>query len=294
MNKYIDLHLHSHYSDGLHPPFELVRMAAERGIGAIAIADHDSVEGIDEAMDAGESLGVEVIPAVELSVSYRGYRDVHLLGYLIDHRDLQFAARLKEFRAGREERGRAILDRINARLSWEKKGSIDYEEVLEVAGGAVGRPHIARVMIAKGFARSIEDAFNRYLGPCNVPKFHISVADAVQEVRRIGGVAVLAHPPSISDNQGTVKNIIIALSDMGMEGIEVYSNMCYKEDINYFNNIALQLGLLVTGGSDYHGFDEEVELGAIRGGMKVSYDLLEKLKDAVEEREVTVKKAQAE
>jgi hypothetical protein len=293
MEKHVDLHIHSRYSDGLHPPAELVRMAAEKGLRAIAIADHDSVEGIDEAMEAGERLGVEIIPAVELSVSYGGFRDDHLLGYLIDHRDPIFSAMLKEFRISRDDRGRAILDRINARLSWEKKGSIAYEEVLEIAGGAVGRPHIARVMIAKGFSRSIEDAFNRYLGPCNVPKLHLSVADAVEEVKRIGGVAVLAHPSSISDNRSTLRDIITALSETGLEGIEVYSNMCYKEDIIYFNNLARQLGLLVTGGSDYHGFDANEEIGIVRGGIRVPYDRLQKLKDAVEKREGTVKRARA-
>jgi predicted metal-dependent phosphoesterase TrpH len=280
MKKCVDLHLHSLYSDGLHPPSELVRMAAEKGLQAIAIADHDSVEGIDEATAAGEGLGVEVIPAVELSVSFRGYRDVHLLGYLIDHHDPLFAARLEEFRISREERGRAILERINARLSWEKKGSIAYEEVLEVAGGAVGRPHIARVLMGKGLARSIEDAFEKYLEPCNVPKFQIHIADAIAEVKRIGGVSVLAHPPSISKNLVTLKNIIHNLSEMGLDGLELFSNMCYKEDIIYFNNLATQLGLLVTGGSDYHGFHDDEEVGKLRGGMTIPYELVERLRDA--------------
>lgn len=280
MKKCVDLHLHSLYSDGLHPPSELVRMAAEKGLKAIAIADHDSVEGIDEAMAAGESLGVEVIPAVELSVSWRGYRDVHLLGYMIDHHDPLFAARLEEFRIRRDDRGRAILERINDRLSWEKKGSIAYEEVLEVAGGAVGRPHIARVLMGKGLARSIENAFEKYLEPCNVPKFQIHIADAIAEVKRIGGVAVLAHPPSISKNLLTLKNIIHNLSEMGLDGLELFSNMCYKEDIIYFNNLATQLGLLVTGGSDYHGFHDDEEVGKLRGGMTIPYELLERLRDA--------------
>jgi len=293
MEKHVDLHLHSRYSDGLHRPAELVRMAAEKGLRAIAIADHDSVEGIDEAMEAGARLGVEIIPAVELSVSYQGYRDVHLLGYLIDHRDPLFAAMLKEFRISREDRGRAILERINARLSWEKKGSITYDEVLENAGGAVGRPHIARVMIAKGFSRSIEDAFNRYLGPCNVPKLHLSVPDAVEEVKRIGGVAVLAHPSSICDNRSTLKNIITALSSAGLEGIEVYSNMCYKDDTYFFNNLAVQLGLAITGGSDYHGIEDDVEIGRGRGELAVPYRLVETLKDVRERRDGTARKAHA-
>ena len=135
-------------------------------------------------------------------------------------------------------------------------------------------------MIAKGFSRSIEDAFNRYLGPCNVPKLHLSVADAMEEVKRIGGVAVLAHPSSISDNRSTLKDIITALSELGLEGIEVYSNMCYKEDIIYFNNLATQLALLVTGGSDYHGFHDDEEVGKLRGGMTIPYELVERLRDA--------------
>jgi 3',5'-nucleoside bisphosphate phosphatase len=293
MKKCVDLHLHSHYSDGLHPPSELVRMAAERGIRAIAIADHDSVEGIDEAMEAGQRLGVEVIPAVELSVSLRGYRDVHLLGYLIDHHDPLFAARLEEFRVNRNDRGRAILERINARLLGEKKKCIPYEEVLAVAGGAVGRPHIARVLMGNGLARSIEDAFEKYLGPCNVPRFQIHIADAIAEVKRIGGVAVLAHPPSISKNMVTLKNIIHNLSDMGLDGLELFSNMCYKEDIIYFNNLATQLGILVTGGSDYHGFHEDEEVGKLRGGTTIPYELVERLRDAHAQNSGSMKKVLA-
>jgi len=280
MKKYVDLHLHSHYSDGLHPPSELVRMAADKGLRAIAIADHDSVAGIDEALEAGELVGVEVIPAVELSVSYRDLRDVHLLGYLINHHDPLFAARLEEFRLSRDDRGRTILERINARLSWEKKKNIAYEEVLAVAGGSVGRPHIARVLINNGHARSIEDAFEKYLEPCNVPKFHIHIAEAITEIKRIGGVAVLAHPPSISKNMVTLKEIIRNLSEMGLDGLELFSNMCYKEDISYFNNLASQLGLLVTGGSDYHGFNEDEEIGKLRGGITVPYELVARLRDA--------------
>jgi predicted metal-dependent phosphoesterase TrpH len=275
----VDLHIHSSYSDGIHTPAELVRMAAEKGLRAIAITDHDSVQGIDEAMEAGKHLGVEVIPAVELSVAYRGYRDVHLLGYLINHRDNAFIAKLAELQNSRDERGRAIVDRINARLSRENKGCIAYEEVLAVAGGALGRPHIARILIEKGFAHNIEDAFKKYLEPCNVPKVHVTLAEALAEVKRIKGVTVLAHPPSISKNRATLKNVIKELAEIGLDGLEVYSNMCYKDDIIFFNNLASQLGLVVTGGSDYHGFSDDVEMGLARSRSAVTYRLLEMLKE---------------
>jgi predicted metal-dependent phosphoesterase TrpH len=277
--KYIDLHLHSHYSDGLHSPGEMVRLAAEKGVRAIALTDHDSVDGIDEALAVGESLGVEVIPAVELSVAFRGYRDVHLLGYLIDHRDHAFAAMLATFRKSRDERGRTIVDRINDRLSRDNRESITYEEVLAVAEGAVGRPHIARVLIGKGLARNIEDAFDKFLKPCNVAKFQIPLAEAISEIRRIGGVAVLAHPSSISAERTILKAMIGEMVTMGLDGLEVFSNMCYKVDISFINDLATQLGLAVTGGSDYHGFDDDVEIGLGRGGQAVSYRLVEILKD---------------
>jgi predicted metal-dependent phosphoesterase TrpH len=289
--KYVDLHLHSRYSDGLQTPGELVRMAAEKGLRAIALTDHDSVDGIDEALSAGERLGVEVIPAVELSVAFRGYRDVHLLGYLIDHRDQAFAAKLEAFRKNRDERGRTIVDRINDRLSRDNRGCITYEEVLAVAGGAVGRPHIARVLIGKGLARDIEDAFDKFLMPCNVPKFQILMAEAITEIKRIGGVAVLAHPSSISAERTILKTMIGEMVTMGLDGLEVFANMCYKDDINYFNDFATRLGLAVTGGSDYHGFDDDVEIGLGRGGLAVSYRLVKALKDVQERRDrsITIK-----
>jgi 3',5'-nucleoside bisphosphate phosphatase len=279
MEQYVDLHLHSRYSDGVLSPAELVRLAAEKGLRAIALADHDSVDGIDEALAEGARLGVEVIPAVELSVAFRGYRDVHLLGYLIDHRDPAFTAMLADFRRTREERGRAIIGRINARLAHENKGSITHEEVLALAAGAMGRPHIARVLVAKGFARNVQDAFVRYLGPCNVPKFYIPMAEALGEVKRIKGVAVLAHPSSVSENRATLKIVIKELAAMGLDGLEVFNNMADNDDTGFFANLAGRLGLAVTGGSDYHGFEEDVEMGSGRGGLAVDYRLVEALKN---------------
>jgi hypothetical protein len=293
MEKYVDLHIHSRYSDGIHTPAELVQMAAERGLQAIAITDHDSVDGVDEAIEAGERLGVEVIPAVELSVYFRSYRDVHLLGYFIDHHDDAFSAKLAEFQKSRDERGRAILERINVRLSSENKGSIAYEEVLAIAGGAVGRPHIARILIGKGFARDIEDAFKKYLEPCNVPKVRVTLVEGLAELKRIGGVAVLAHPPSISKNRVTLKNVIKELAEIGLEGLEVFSNMCYTEDIIFFNNLASHFGLAITGGSDYHGFFDDVEIGLARSGSPVPYRCVEMLKQLRDRREWTGKNARA-
>ncbi|KAF0220067.1 MAG: phosphotransferase domain-containing [Geobacteraceae bacterium] len=278
MERYIDLHIHSCHSDGLHTPTELVEMAAAKGLKAIAIADHDSVAGIDEAVEAGNRLGVEVIPAVELSVEFKHYHDVHLLGYCIDHNDTDFQEKLAEFRRRRNARGEAIVERINGRLSSEKKGSISYEEVLAAADGALGRPHIARILIDKGFARNLQDAFRKYLDPCNVPKLYFPMADALAEIRRIKGVSVLAHPPSITEDRTTLRNIIHELAAMGLDGLEVFNNMCYNDDMIFFESVAMQLELVMTGGSDFHGFEDDIEIGVGRGGLAVAYHRLVALK----------------
>jgi hypothetical protein len=285
MKKNVDLHLHSYHSDGIHSPEALVRMAAEKGLRAIALTDHDSVDGIDEALASGERHGVEVIPAVELSVTYRGYHDVHLLGYLIDHHDQDFAARLAAFRKSRDERGQIIVDRINTKLSIENRGAITYGEVLAVAGGAVGRPHIARVLISKGLARDIDNAFDKFLKTCNVSKFQFPMDVAIAEIKRIGGVAVLAHPPSISAERTILKKTIEEMVTIGLDGLEVFSNMCYKDDINFFNDMATRMGLTITGGSDYHGIDDGLEIGIGARGLDDSYIWVNALRAVQEKRE---------
>jgi predicted metal-dependent phosphoesterase TrpH len=280
MEYYVDLHLHSRHSDGVHTPEELVRIASGKGLRAIAIADHDSIDGIDSALEEGARLGVEVLPAVELSVSYSSLRDVHLLGYLIDHHDQPFVSRLDGLRRSREERVEAILAKINGRLTGERREPISYGEVLEQAGGAVGRPHIARVLMGRGYCRDMDEAFDRYLEPCNVPKPRFPIADAIKEIKRAGGLAVLAHPTSMTSNLVAVGNLIREYRTMGLDGLEVYSNMCYKDDIIFIKNLARQMGLLVTGGSDYHGHRPDEELGELRGGTKIPYLVVEKLKEA--------------
>ncbi len=284
MKQYVDLHIHSRYSDGVHSPAALVAMAAAKGLKAIAIADHDSVSGIDEAIAAAVDCGIEVIPAVELSVEYKSYRDIHLLGYCINHRDAQLAEKLATFCTRRDIRGRAIVDRINAKLATEGVGSISYDEVATLASGALGRPHIARILIQHGYARDSEDAFNRYLVPCDVSKQYFPMEEALTEIRRVGGVAVLAHPTTITEDRPMLGALIREMADLGLDGLEVFNNMCYKDDMIYFESLAAGMGLTMTGGSDFHGFEGDVEIGSGRGGLAVAYRWVSALKMIAEKR----------
>ncbi len=283
--QYIDLHLHSTCSDGAFSPAELVERAGKAGLTAIAIADHDSVTGISEAVTAGEMRGIEVIPAVELSVQFGGWQDIHLLGYGIDYADSGFLERLNGFRQRRERRNVEILERVNERLANEGRSGLELSQVLAYARDAIGRPHIARALIDRGYVKSVEDAFQRYLVPCNVPKAYWPIDDAIAGIRRVGGAAVLAHPTTISTDRQELRQAIRELADLGLDGVEAFNNLAQPDEMEFLRRLAGELGLLVTGGSDFHGIEEGLEMGKGRGGMRFSADLLAPLKKRLAERQ---------
>ena len=278
MNKYADLHIHTIHSDGCYSPSQVVTMAAEKGLKAIAIADHDSVSGIDEAQLKGKQLGVEVVPAVELSIGFRDFHDIHLLGYYIDHQDKSFAAKLAEFRRARDLRGKGIVEKINHKLASERKAGISYDELIDTAQESLGRLHIARLLVERGHARHVQDAFVRYLLPCDVPKRYFPLQEALEEIARIGGVSVLAHPQSISEDRRVLTSLIREMKKMGLDGLEVFNNLCFKDDMIFLEGLCRELDLAVTGGSDFHGFEDDVQIGIGRGALAVAFHLVEPLK----------------
>lgn len=249
----VDLHLHSSCSDGLCPPAELVTMARDAGLEAIALCDHDSVAGIDDAVMMEVECGVEVMAGIELSSMWQSFPDIHLLGYGIDHRDPLLGAELSAFRAFRKERNRRILDRINERLRRDRKELLDFHEIQETAGDTVGRPHLARALVAKGHSRSVEDAFQRYLIPCNIPKRFFPLDRAIRLVHDTGGVAVLAHPLLITSDLDHWGRLLDEYTALGLDGIEVYTPSAGEAEIDFFLRQARRRGLVVTGGSDFHG-----------------------------------------
>lgn len=277
MNNSIDLHLHSTSSDGIYKPAELVKIAAEAEIAVIAIADHDSVDGINEAISTAAEFGITVIPAVELSVEYDTYHDVHLLGYWINHTDPVFVRMLTLFRQTRESRGLKVIDKINVKLDSEGKKPIEISQVLALAEGALGRPHIARILIEKGYSVNMQDAFTNYLQPCNVPKEYLPFDDAVREIIRIGGVPVLAHPQSITRNREELAKIIRQMSQKGLGGIEAFNTMGFEGDAEFLHHLADSLGLAVTGGSDFHGTEEGLFMGKGRGNLHITSETLDTL-----------------
>jgi 3',5'-nucleoside bisphosphate phosphatase len=281
---FIDLHIHSNCSDGAFSPAELVRRASSEGLIAVAIADHDSVAGVAEGVAAGLTCGIEVIAAVELSVQFKTWQDVHLLGYGMDWSDAGFLQKLNGFRERRERRNIEILERVNEMLAEEGRASVELSEVLAFARDAIGRPHIARALLERGYVSTVEDAFRRYLVPCNVPKLYWPMQDAIQEIRRLGGIAVLAHPTSVSTDRQELRDVITELSETGLDGIEVFNNLAQQDEMEFLRRLAVELGLLVTGGSDYHGIEEGLQMGRGRGGIRITDTLLAPLRKRLSTR----------
>lgn len=285
MKRYVDLHLHSNFSDGVHAPAEVVRMAAQAGLTAIALCDHDNIDGIDQAMAAGRGLGVEVLSGVELSALWESYEDIHLLGYGFDHHHAGLKQTLAEFREFRERRNEHIVTRVNEKLLSEGRAAIEFEAVRDKAGGTVGRPHIAMALLDAGHVKGTEDAFVRYLVPCNVAKHFFPLDQAIALVHQAGGVAVLAHPPYITPEMKTFETLLDSFVPLGLDGVEAWNSGATNNQIDQYITAARRRGLIVTGGSDYHGIEGgEIVIGGGRGNLKVPYACVEEIKGVLARR----------
>jgi len=273
----IDLHLHTTHSDGSLSPTEVLRLAHEAGVSALAITDHDIVTGIPEAITAGAELGIEIIPGVEIS-SRVGNSELHILGYCLRWQDQELNQRLAFLRESRHSRNPQIIERLRA-LGLD----VTYEDVRALAGtDAVGRPHIARLLMDKHYVTSAKDAFDRYLAegrPAYVARELPSPADAIAWIRAAGGVAVLAHPTWAKVSGESLNALLTTLKAEGLGGIEVHYSTHTKRQTREYLDLAKRLDLLVTGGSDFHGITKpDIEVGIGRGGLKVSEKLLDPLK----------------
>jgi len=242
----VDLHIHTTASDGQMTPFEVVQSALERHLRAISITDHDSVEAIDEAREYTGDTGLEVIPGLELGVAHQG-ADVHLLGYLVDHRSAGLHQALERFRRHRYRRGEKIINKLN-RLGVDLR----METVVAIAGDSpLGRPHVADAMVREEYVNSYREAFARYLGyhaPAYVPRSGVSLGQAIDLIHSCGGVAVLAHPGILNRDE-----LIPEMVELGLDGLEAYHYIHDQGTVRRYVLLAHQHGLVFTGGSDCHG-----------------------------------------
>lgn len=274
-----DLHTHTQASDGMQAPAENVRLAYEKGLAAVAITDHDTVSGVAEALEAGKRYGITVIPGVEISTRAGG-KEIHVLGYYIDTEDELFLSRLEQQRNTRLGRNEAIIDKLRG-LGIE----ISMEKVLSGMGRelkpdeSVGRPHIADELVRLGAATDMRDAFDKYLAEgaaAYVSPPRITPEKACRWIQEAGGAAVLAHPGIYGDDE-LVRKI---LETGELRGIEVYHSDHGPAEHERYLALAEEFGLLVTGGSDFHGARQGVIFHGDIGSVNVSTAVLEQLKAA--------------
>lgn len=242
-----DLHTHTNASDGSQTPSEVVRAAADLGLSAVAITDHDTVAGLEEALEQGRKSGVVVVPGVEINTEQGGH-EIHILGYYVDRHAPELAAKLQWLLGGRERRAARIVARLR-----EIGVTISLDHVMELAAGAaVGRPHVARALAEAGWVRNMAEAFDQFIGlgaPAYVPREWLSPTEAADVILAAGGAPVLAHPGTAGD----AGDLIPRLLEHGLVGIEVFYPEHGEEAERLFRRIAEENGLIMTGGSDSHG-----------------------------------------
>ncbi len=274
----IDLHTHSTASDGTYSPTELVKAGQETGLKALALTDHDTTKGLPEAVSAGHKFGLEVIPGCELSVEYP-QGQMHIVGLWLPTSPKSLGQELDYLRNRRHARNERIIDKLTS-LGID----INYEQVKNLAGEAtIGRPHIARVLCQKKVVRNIQEAFDQFIGPqgqAYVPKEKFTPQKAIQILKQEKATVILAHPYSLELQTNQLRLELIKLQSIGLDGMEVFYSEHDPKQTSTYLGLCQELGLLISGGSDFHGrVKPNIFLGKGKGNLDLKYELLEKMKD---------------
>ncbi len=274
----VDLHIHSTASDGTLSPVEILRLAETLGLGAISITDHDTLKGSKELIESAGASHVHVISGIEISTipppSYVVAGSFHILGYGIRLNDPVLNHTLETLQQARENRNPLIISRLN-----EMGLDISIEEVIQASGEAqIGRPHIAQLMIQKGFVRSIDEAFDVYLGlnkPAYVDKYKLGCQKAIEMIAGAGGTPVLAHPILLGiPDKSRMESLVATLQEMGLQGVEVYYPDHSSENVEFYSKLARSYNLAITGGTDFHGaINPDIQLGYGKGDFFVPYSV---------------------
>ncbi len=275
MRKLIDLHMHSTASDGTFTPSELVNLAIEKGLSAIALTDHDTAAGTEEFLKTAKDKGIEAIAGIEISSLFEGYPEIHVLGYFIEPENKEVMNKLAYLQDARRVRNIKLIERLKElgmELKWE-------ELEKEANGKLIGRPHFAALMVKKGFVKDTNEAFSKYIGNNGVafvPKEKLTTPEAVSFLFQNGIVPVLAHPTKIGMNTNDLIDFIILLKKHGLQGIEVIHSEISEKESKKLLELAFRFNLVPTGGSDFHG---DNKLFVKMGQPEVPYTFFEKLKN---------------
>ncbi|GAC1423962.1 MAG: PHP domain-containing protein [Ktedonobacteraceae bacterium] len=280
MPNYVDLHMHTTASDGLYSPTELMHRVKEVGLRAVALTDHDTTGGIEEAARTAQVLDIEFIPGIEINTDVSG-GEVHILGYYLEYQQPAFQNTIKVLRDARVRRGERMVELLN-----EEGVHITWERVREIAQGAVGRPHVAQALVEAGYVQSISEAFDKYIGnskPAFVPRYKLTPEDAVRLIRSANGIPVIAHPITLP-GLDILRTWLPDLKAAGLVGLETYYGQYTRDDEQALLAIAHEYSLIPTGGTDFHG--PNIHPTPL-GGRHVPYEAVEQLKTAAAKRRGT-------
>lgn len=273
----VDLHTHSACSDGTFTPKELIGYGKKKGLKAIALTDHDTLEGIQEAVYYGEKYEIEVVPGIEISTEYENI-ELHIVGLFINDGNSEFVSVLENLRKSRENRNIEMVEKLN-----QIGVNIKYSDVLKHTEGAIAtRAHIAREIIAQGYAASSNEVFDKYIGrdkPAYVKRKVLPWQNTIHLILSSGGLPVLAHPLLYKISAGRLEMIVSDLASHGLVGIEAYYPTHSHSEIKYIKNLAQKNKLELSGGSDFHGANKpKLDLGSGYGNLEVPYEILDNLK----------------
>ena len=271
----IDLHTHSTFSDGTFTPLQLVKYAEEKGLKAFALTDHDTTEGVKEAKSI--ETNVEVISGVEISTRY-DKKEIHIVGLYVNENDADLNKQLKYYREKRVTRNFEILEKLNS-----LGVNITIDDVKEsCTGDVISRAHIAKALVSKGFVGYYTEAFDRYLGDnkcAYVPRETLNYEESMELITKAGGVPVLAHPLLYKMSDTNLENMMVKLRQKGLKAVEVYYSTHSNSDTQHIMAMANRVGLIYSGGSDFHGATKpKIDMGTGMGKLAVPYEILEKIR----------------
>ncbi len=272
-----DLHMHTVHSDGTFTPTQLIELAKQQGLSCVALTDHDTLSGVEEAQVTGNRIGVEVIAGIEFS-AICDPGTMHILGYFIDPKSKKLQQKLEKIQEARRQRNPMIIEKLRA-----SKVDITLEEVERESGGdQIGRPHFARALVRKGYVKNFEEAFDKYLAKgtlAYVDKRKFTSRDSIQMITEAGGIASLAHPVTLKLDGKAFEQKLDQLKSEGLKGLEVYSSCQNKEEAAKYKKTADRLNLFVTGGSDFHGANKpDISLGWMGDGVSIPYETIDGMK----------------
>ncbi len=280
MERYIDLHTHSCKSDGSMEPAQVVREAKKAGLVAIALSDHDTIEGVSEAIEEGKKIGVEVVPAVEFSVKSKTQNHIIALYPDIQNEEfLRFLEDLKKARTARNEETIRLFENLGIHIT--------IDEVKEIAGGKViGRAHFGKLLVNKGITKNVKESFEKYLdtgGPAYSGSEYPSAEEVVEKIKKAGGLSFMAHLNQTRLPDEELKELLAHLKECGLDGVEGYYTEYTTEMGEKYRGMAKELNLMLSGGSDFHGtMKPHINIGIGTGNLRIPYLVLEKIKEAKE------------